>query len=178
MKNLKLNTLKIGILVCCLALFSCTENADKTAVANLSPKNGSNVTGTLTFTESNGKVMMKATIKGLTPGGTQAIHIHENGDCSSDDGTSAGGHWNPSGHDHGKWKEGDFHSGDIGNLEADENGVATIEKESDFWAINGDDETKNIVGKGIIVHAGVDDFKSQPSGAAGARVACGVIEVE
>jgi Cu-Zn family superoxide dismutase len=178
MRNLKLNNLKTGILICCLALFSCTENVEKKAIANLYAKSDSNVSGTLTFTEINGKVMMKATIKGLTPGGTNAIHIHENGDCSSDDGTSAGGHWNPSSHDHGKWKEGDFHSGDIGNLEADENGVATIEKESDFWAINGDDETKNIVGKGIIVHAGVDDFKSQPSGAAGARIACGVIEIE
>ena len=174
MKNLKLNTLKIGILVCCLALFSCTENVEKTAVANLSSKSGSNVTGTLTFTESNGKVMMKAELKGLTPG-THAIHIHEKGDCSSDDGKSAGGHWNPTQDKHGEWKHGEFHSGDIGNLVADENGNATIEKESDFWCIGCEDDTKNIVGHAIIVHAGTDDFTSQPSGAAGARVGCGEI---
>ncbi len=166
---------KISLFVLlCTILISCTTNEEKLAEATISAKSDSNVSGLVTFTQKDGKVMMKAELKGLTPG-NHAIHIHENGDCSSDDGKSAGGHWNPTQDKHGEWKHGEFHSGDIGNLIADENGNATIEKESDFWCIGCEDDTKNIVGHAIIVHAGTDDFKSQPSGAAGARVGCGEI---
>lgn len=146
----------------------------KLAVA-MGSKSGSDVSGTIMLKQSEDQVMMEVNLTGLTPG-DHAIHIHENGDCSSDDGKSAGGHWNPTTDDHGKWGHDDHHMGDIGNLVANDDGVATLEFSTDKWCIGCDDETKNIIGKAFIVHASADDFESQPSGAAGARVACGVIE--
>lgn len=140
-------------------------------------KSDSNVTGDVTFTEENGSVGMTAMLTGLTPG-EHAIHIHDKADCSSADGKSTGGHWNPTGTPHGKWgaDEG-YHKGDIGNFTADAAGNATVEFSTEEWCIGCDDENKNIVGKGVIVHQGVDDFTSQPSGAAGARVSCtGIIQ--
>jgi Cu-Zn family superoxide dismutase len=142
---------------------------------SMSAKSGSTAAGHINLKEMDGVVKMSVDMKGLAPG-EHAIHIHENGDCSADDGTSAGGHWNPKGDDHGKWGKDAYHMGDIGNLVADEKGKVSYEFKTDKWCLECDDETKNIIGKSFIVHAGADDFKSQPSGAAGARVACGVIE--
>lgn len=149
----------------------------KTITFKMEPKSDSNVSGEVTFTEENGKVSMKATFSGLSEG-EHAIHLHEKADCSSDDGTSTGGHWNPTFQPHGKWgAEEGFHKGDIGNFIADAEGNAIVEFSTDQWCIGCDDETKNILGKAVIVHQGVDDFTSQPSGAAGARIACtGIIE--
>lgn len=140
-------------------------------------KSDSNVTGKVTFTEADGKVAMTAMLTGLTEG-EHAIHIHDKADCSSADGKSTGGHWNPTNTPHGKWgAEEGYHKGDIGNFMADAEGNATVEFSTDQWCIGCDDETKNIVGKGVIVHQGVDDFTSQPSGAAGTRVSCtGIIQ--
>ncbi|MGB5236961.1 MAG: superoxide dismutase family protein [Flavobacteriaceae bacterium] len=140
-------------------------------------KSGSEVSGMVTFTEENDKVTMRAELKGLSPG-EHAIHLHEKADCSSDDGKSSGGHWNPTAQPHGKWgaSEG-FHRGDIGNFVADEDGSATVEFSTDLWCLGCADDSKNILGKAVIVHQGVDDFTSQPSGAAGARISCtGIIE--
>ncbi len=140
-------------------------------------KSDSNVTGDVTFTQENGKVTMLATLTGLTPG-EHAIHIHDKADCSSADGKSTGGHWNPTSTPHGKWgAEEGYHKGDIGNFTADSDGNATVPFSTDEWCIGCEDDTKNILGKGVIVHQGVDDFTSQPSGAAGARVSCtGIIQ--
>lgn len=141
------------------------------------PKSGSDVTGEVTFTEDNGAVSMKAVLSGLTEG-EHAIHIHQTADCSSDDGKSTGGHWNPTNEPHGKWgaTEG-YHKGDIGNFTADAAGNAVVTFDTDSWCIGCDDENKNIVGKAVIVHQGVDDFTSQPSGDAGSRVSCtGIIQ--
>ncbi|SMC87176.1 superoxide dismutase family protein [Cellulophaga tyrosinoxydans] len=149
----------------------------KTISMALEPKSDSNVTGEVVFSQKDGEVFMTATMSGLTPG-EHAIHLHETADCSAADGSSAGGHWNPTFKPHGKWgAEAGYHSGDIGNFMADENGNATVEFNTDQWCIDCEDETKNIIGKGVIVHQGLDDFTSQPSGNAGARVSCaGVIE--
>lgn len=143
----------------------------------MEPKSDSEVTGDVTFTEENGTVKMMAVLTGLTPG-EHAIHIHDKADCSSADGKSTGGHWNPTNTPHGKWgAEEGYHKGDIGNFPADAEGNATVEFATSEWCIGCDDATKNIVGKGVIVHQGVDDFTSQPSGAAGARVSCtGIIQ--
>jgi len=143
----------------------------------MEPKSDSNVAGEVSFTEENGEVVMKATFSGLTPG-EHAIHIHDKADCSAADGTSTGGHWNPTAEPHGKWGETvGYHRGDIGNFTADAEGNATLEFTTDLWCIGCEDETKNIVGKAVIVHQGVDDFTSQPSGAAGARISCtGIIK--
>lgn len=150
---------------------------EKTISIALAPKSDSNVKGEVTFTEKDGEVMMVATLSGLTEG-EHAIHIHETADCTSADGKSAGGHWNPTFKPHGEWgAETGYHRGDIGNFMADADGNAKVEFSTDEWCIGCEDDTMNIIGKGVIVHQGVDDFTSQPSGDAGARVSCaGIIE--
>lgn len=151
------------------------EDMTKTLSIMMESKSGSTATGEVNFSEANGRVSMEAKFIGLTPG-THAIHIHEKGDCSAADGSSAGGHWNPTHERHGKWGDAEgYHKGDIGNLEADADGNATIKMETDEWCIGCDDDNKNIVGKSIIVHEGADDFVSQPTGDAGGRVSCGGI---
>ena len=148
----------------------------KKVTVELKSTGGSTAKGNVVFTQENGQVKMTAVLSGLKPG-MHAIHIHENADCSADDGTSAGGHWNPTDEQHGKWGSADgYHRGDIGNMEADANGNATITFTTDEWCIGCDDAKMNIIGHGIIVHGGADDFTSQPSGDAGARVACGEIK--
>ncbi|WP_047547779.1 superoxide dismutase family protein [Psychroserpens sp. Hel_I_66] len=150
--------------------------ADKKKVTlALESKSSSNVTGNVVFTQDQGVVTMIAVLSGLSQG-EHAIHIHEKADCSSEDGKSAGGHWNPTAQPHGKWGDaGGYHKGDIGNFNANEKGHATITKITDEWCIGCGDDAKDILGKAIIVHQGVDDYKSQPSGDAGSRVSCGGI---
>ncbi|MEF3078774.1 superoxide dismutase family protein [Winogradskyella poriferorum] len=141
----------------------------------LDPKSGSNATGSIVFVEENGEVTMTAHLSGLNEG-EHAIHIHESADCSSPDGKSTGGHWNPTAQPHGKWgAETGYHKGDIGNFKVDANGKGEIKFTTDEWCLTCEDSTKNIIGKAIIVHQGTDDFTSQPSGAAGSRVSCGAI---
>ncbi|WP_452223348.1 superoxide dismutase family protein [Lacinutrix chionoecetis] len=151
------------------------ETAKKVKL-KLNSKSGSNVTGTVIFTEEeNNEIKMVAMIDGLAPG-EHAIHIHETADCSAEDGASAGGHWNPTGQPHGKWGDtAGYHKGDIGNITADDKGNVVKYFTTDQWCIGCGDETKDILGKAIIVHEGIDDFTSQPSGAAGSRVSCGGI---
>jgi superoxide dismutase, Cu-Zn family len=147
---------------------------DAKAVAQLESKSGSTVTGKVTFTQHGNKVAMKVEVSGLTPG-SHAIHLHDKGDCSAPDATSAGGHWNPSSEDHGKWAHAPFHHGDIGNLVADAKGKAELKMESELWTL-GDGKPSDVVGHAVIVHAKEDDFTTQPTGNAGGRVACGVIQ--
>lgn len=148
------------------------EEVKKVKVA-MESKSDSNVSGNVVFKEENGKVSMTAVFDGLTPG-EHAIHLHENADCSAADGSSAGGHWNPTFEKHGKWGDSEgYHKGDIGNFQADENGNGTITFDTDQWCIGCGDEKKDILGKSVIVHQGTDDFTSQPSGDAGGRISCG-----
>ncbi len=149
----------------------------KKAKVTLEPKSDSKLSGNVVFTQENGEVTMTAIIDGLSEG-MHAIHIHESADCSAADGSSAGGHWNPTHEDHGKWGSADgYHKGDIGNFKVDANGHGTITMTTDEWCIDCEDDAKNIVGKAIVIHDGVDDFTSQPSGAAGSRVGCGSIKM-
>ena len=144
---------------------------------SLNPKSESNTNGTILFTEKDGQVTLESTMSGLIQG-THAIHIHEKADCSSEDGKSSGGHWNPTFENHGAWGSKDgYHKGDIGNFLADKNGNGGITFSTDQWCLGCDDDTKNLIGKAVIVHQGTDDLISQPSGAAGARISCvGIIE--
>ncbi len=137
-------------------------------------KSNSNVTGSATFIQKKEKVTFTAKLSGLKPG-IHAIHIHEKSDCSAADGSSAGGHWNPTFKKHGKWGIGEYHKGDIGNFIADEKGNGIISLTTDGWCIGCEDATKDILGKGLIVHQGADDFTTQPTGNSGARVACSAI---
>ena len=160
-------------LILVLTTITACEKTMK-AEAIIEAKSDSGISGSVTFSEKNGMVNMTANIMGLSAG-NHAIHIHAIGNCSAADGTSAGGHWNPTNVDHGKWGQHPFHIGDIGNFVADAAGNGTITRETDLWCIGCDDETKNIVGKAIIIHGGPDDFTSQPAGAAGPRIGCGEI---
>jgi len=152
-----------------------SANDGKKVWVVLNSKSGSNVSGNAIFEQEGNMVSMIVTLSGLSEG-THAIHLHEKADCSSEDGKSSGGHWNPTAQPHGKWGDSKgFHLGDIGNFEADADGNATVTFETDKWCIGCGDEKKDILGKAIIVHEGSDDFTSQPSGAAGTRVSCGGI---
>jgi Cu-Zn family superoxide dismutase len=146
------------------------------AVATLSPTEGNDVSGTVTFTETDGAVRVEASVNGLSEG-MHGFHIHETGDCSAPDASSAGGHFNPNNTPHGApdAPADQRHVGDLGNLEAGADGSATYSRTDSLLAF---DSTNNIVGKAVIVHGGADDLTSQPSGAAGPRVACGVIELQ
>ena len=159
-----------------LFLVACKTSVDYKNELNLTleSKSDSKVLGTANFTEKNGIVTFTANMSGLSPG-IHAIHLHEKSDCSSADGSSAGGHWSPTFKKHGKWGDTEFHKGDIGNFIADANGNGKINFSTSEWCIGCEDETKNIVGKSIIVHKGSDDFVSQPAGNAGARQACSAI---
>ena len=151
------------------------EAEPEEVVVQLESRSGSDVTGVARFTEADGEVTLFAEVTGL-PAGMHAIHLHENGDCSAEDASSAGGHWNPTGEDHGEWgSETGFHRGDIGNFEVNAEGVGTVNLTTDLWCIGCEDEERDILNKSVIVHAGSDDMQSQPSGAAGHRLACGVI---
>ncbi len=168
--------LSIGVILAVIIGCKTTGNSDDSKKLNVSfeSKSNSTVTGAATFIEKKGKVTFTAKLSGLKPG-VHAIHIHEKSDCSAADGSSAGGHWNPTFKKHGQWGVGEYHKGDIGNFTADENGNGTITVTTDEWCIGCGDQTKDILGKGLIVHQGADDYVSQPAGNAGARVACSAI---
>ena len=156
---------------------SGVENeASNSAEATLSgTQPDTTVTGTVSFNEDNGKVKMKLDITVPKKANQSvAVHIHEHGSCG-DMGKEAHGHWNPTKMNHGKWGSAAFHSGDIGNVSLNAEGKGTLELETDLWSISGTDSTKNILNKAIIVHGGVDDFTTQPTGNAGSRIGCGVI---
>jgi Cu-Zn family superoxide dismutase len=133
------------------------------------------VNGTASFEKdgNNVKMHLELTIPAKA-NKSVAVHIHAMGDCG-DMGKMAGGHWNPTNENHGKWGSGSYHSGDIGNVSLDGSGKGTLDLSTDRWSIGGD-TTKNIIGKTIIVHGGVDDYTSQPAGNSGERIGCGVIK--
>lgn len=134
------------------------------------------VTGTAKFdVEENGKVKLVLDLAIPSKAGKNvAVHIHEHGDCG-DNGNLSHGHWNPTSQQHGKWGSASFHSGDIGNVQLDKDGKGSLTMETDLWTLGGDAQ-KNILDKALIVHGGVDDYTSQPSGNAGTRIGCGVIK--
>ena len=172
--------LLVGISIILMGCERARQQADvllttpaKQATAMIGASSDSGVTGMAVFTQNGDQITLTVEIQGASPG-LHAVHIHTNGDCSSPDGTSAGGHWNPTDVAHGKWGEGEFHLGDIGNITVGEDRTGRITLTTDLWEI-GTGSDVDVVGRGIIVHAGADDFTSQPSGAAGARIGCGVI---
>jgi Cu-Zn family superoxide dismutase len=142
------------------------------AIAILHSASGSKVTGTVTFTKTGDAVQVVADVTGLTPG-KHAFHIHEFGDCSAADASTAGTHFNPMNKPHGAPDAAEHHVGDMGNLEADGTGKAHLELKSNLLKFSGEN---SILGRGVIIHDKVDDW-SQPVGNAGGRVACGVIGV-
>jgi Cu-Zn family superoxide dismutase len=143
------------------------------AVAVVHPIGGSHVLGMVEFTQAGNTVHVKGQIRGLTPG-KHAFHIHQWGDCSGNDGMAAGGHFNPDMKHHGGPDAEERHVGDLGNIEAGGDGVANIDLTDKLLALQG---PHSIIGRSVIVHAGVDDLKSDPSGNAGGRIGCGVVGI-
>jgi superoxide dismutase, Cu-Zn family len=141
------------------------------AVAVLSPTAGNKVAGTITFAKAEGGTRVTGKISGLAPG-THGFHVHEFGDCTAADGASAGGHFNPTGEPHGAPKDAQRHVGDFGNIEAGPDGVANVDYLDSHAGLEG---ASSVLGRGVIVHANADDLKTQPTGNAGGRLACGVI---
>jgi superoxide dismutase, Cu-Zn family len=171
-------------LACAVGCATNSGNADKDtaspssakarpqAVAVLSPAANGKVKGQVIFREETEGVRVTANIEGLTPG-KHGFHIHEKGDCSAADFASAGGHFNPTKAKHGSPTDSEHHVGDFGNLEANDQGVAKFERVFDWLTFTG---TNSILSKGVIVHEKADDF-TQPTGNAGGRLACGVIQM-
>ena len=153
------------------------SEANMAAQAALSGTQGdTTLSGTARFTENNGQVKLTLNIDvPKMANKTVAVHIHEHGSCG-DMGKEAHGHWNPTQATHGKWGSDNFHRGDIGNVDLNAEGKGTLELETDLWSISGSDSTKNIINKAIIVHGSKDDFTTQPTGNAGSRIGCGVIQ--
>ena len=133
------------------------------------------VEGTASFDADNGKVKFKLDITVTKMANkTVAVHIHEHPDCG-DNGNASHGHWNPTHSPHGKWGVDSFHLGDIGNVQLDAQGKGTMELSTDLWTL-GSDTTSTVLNRAIIVHSGIDDYKTQPTGKAGSRIGCGVIK--
>lgn len=141
---------------------------------SLTPAEGGKVSGTIQLYSEPTGVQLRGVIMGLGANSQQAFHIHEKGDCSAADFSSAGGHFNPAGHEHGKPDGGSHHAGDMLNLSADANGMANVDVL--VPGINlGSGDANDVMDRSIVVHAAADDYTSQPAGNSGARVACGVI---
>lgn len=165
---------KLVYVSCLCFLTACaTQPQGPSASAQLAPTKGSMTSGLVTFTQTGSNVLVNADIRGLKPNAEHGFHIHDKGDCSSGDGMSTGGHFNPTTEPHGAHGTGNHHSGDLPSLVADANGVAKLRFESSTITINSG--VTNIIGRGLIVHRDPDDYKTQPTGNAGPRLACAVI---
>ena len=148
------------------------SSAPLKAIAMLHPTAGNKVSGTVTFTEEADGVKVHADLTGLTPG-NHGFHVHEFGDCSAADAASAGAHFNPTNKPHAGPDAPERHVGDMGNVEADGSGKATLEYVDHQISLTNDQQSA--IGRSVVVHAKADDLKTQPSGDSGARTACGVI---
>lgn len=149
------------------------STGEPTAVARLQPADGSDVGGTVTFTQQADGVLVVANVTGLT-GAEHGFHIHETGECTAPF-ESAGGHLDPYDYPHGCAPEDQRELGDIGNLEVGDDGTGTYHAVLDKISLV--DPAHQIAGRSVIVHAGADDCSTQPTGESGDRIACGVIEM-
>ena len=157
----------------CAGMHGHGHGSGPSARAVLEPTRGNTTTGTVMFHTTANGVFVHARVSGLKPGQEHGFHIHEKGDCSSGDGMSTGGHFNPGGKPHAHPSATDRHTGDLPSLQADAQGKADLRIAVQGPSIGSG--VTDIVGKGLIVHAMPDDYKTQPTGNAGARIACAVI---
>lgn len=171
----KINTLAIS-----LALFglACAKHHAKTSLfsakAVIQAKSGSQVAGIISFEQvSKQEVVISGKVTGLKPSSKHGFHVHEKGDCSATDGSSAGSHFNPTQQSHGALNVAVSHIGDLGNLVTDDNGVAEFRFVKKNASLT--DTNTSYVGKAVIIHDKEDDFTTQPTGNAGGRIGCGVV---
>ncbi|APV50606.1 superoxide dismutase [Betaproteobacteria bacterium GR16-43] len=150
------------------------SNTGATAVAKLESTKGNAVAGTATFVQRGDEVYVTVNVTGLPPNTSHGFHVHEKGDCSSGDGMSTGGHFNPTGAPHAKHEAAAHHAGDLPSLTADAYGNASINFKSKTITVGSG--ITDVIGRGLIVHRDPDDYTTQPTGNAGPRVACAVIQ--
>lgn len=160
------------------ALGSCSSSEKEVAKAVLNATATNQTIGTVKFfDEGGGKMRMELELNfAERADSVVAVHFHEHGDCGNM-GENTHGHWNPSNENHGKWGSEAYHSGDIGNIQLDSKGYASLSVTTDRWTTAAN-EANSIIGRGIIVHGGTDDYVTQPTGNSGPRIGCGVIEAE
>ncbi|TDQ11452.1 superoxide dismutase family protein [Pedobacter metabolipauper] len=172
------NYFAIALLCITASLTSCGTKSEEVVIAEakLTSTADNKEMGTAKFyQQENGNIAMELEITYTARADSSvAVHFHEHGDCGNM-GENTHGHWNPTKEAHGKWGSDAYHSGDIGNIQLDSKGHAVFVLMSDRWSIK-DGDIKNIIGRGIIVHGGVDDYTTQPTGNSGPRIGCGVIE--
>jgi Cu-Zn family superoxide dismutase len=159
-----------------LAACQTTPMEGPRATAQLQPTKGNKTFGEATFEQVGDKVRVVIFVQGLKPGQQHGLHIHEVGDCSSGDGMSTKGHFNPYGKPHAQHTSPDRHAGDLPALTASKEGRANVQVDLDIITVTAG--PASVVGRGLIVHADPDDYRTQPTGNAGARIACGVIRSE
>ena len=168
--------IKLSIpLATALLLGACAATTPNgpSATAQLVATTGNTVTGDVRFTRQGTAVLVTGEVRGLAPNTEHGFHIHDKGDCSSGDGMSTGGHFNPLAKSHGAHEHAEHHAGDLVSLKADANGVAKFSYTSATITVG--DGATDVIGRGLIVHRDADDFKTQPTGNSGPRVACAVI---
>ena len=154
-------------------LGACATPSGPSAQAMLQPTRGNSTAGEVRFIQRGNTVIVRGEVRGLKANAEHGFHVHEKGDCTSGDGMSTGGHFNPMGQKHGPHGSAEHHVGDLPSLKADAYGVARFSFESSTIAVGSG--TNNIVGHGLIVHRDPDDYSTQPTGNAGPRLACAVI---
>jgi len=160
-----------GVLVGCQGM---EQGSGQKASANLESRSGSKTTGEVNFVSQGKDVLVTGKFSGLKPNSEHGFHVHEKGDCSAADATSAGGHFNPDGKPHGLPGSGAHHAGDMPNIKADGAGNANYSTKLHGFAVN--TGPNGIIGKSVVVHRDPDDYKSQPAGNSGPRIACGLIK--
>lgn len=166
-------TYVLALMAASALVTGCATPTGPRAAAALAPTTGNTTAGTVQFAQAGGKVKVSGEVRGLKPNAEHGFHVHEKGDCSSGDGMSTGGHFNPDGKGHGQHGAGVHHAGDLPSLRADASGVARFSFESSTITIGAG--ANDVVGKGLIVHRDPDDYRTQPTGNAGPRLACAVI---
>ncbi|MGE3160674.1 MAG: superoxide dismutase family protein [Burkholderiales bacterium] len=142
------------------------------AIATLEPASGHSTRGTAYFQQVGERVRVQATVTGLRPGQEHGFHVHEVGDCG-DDAAAAKGHFNPYGKPHAHFSARERHAGDLPALKADASGRAHLDEQLEGLAVAAG--PAGIVGRALVVHAEPDDYRTQPHGRSGGRIACGVI---
>jgi Cu-Zn family superoxide dismutase len=165
--------LALGLTSAILAGCASTAPSGPVARAELTPTAGNGVSGWVQFEQVGAQVRVSAELRGLKPNAEHGFHVHDKGDCASADGMSAGGHFNPGGKPHAHHGQVERHAGDMPNLQADAGGVASVSWNSALLSVAAG--PASVVGRSVIVHRDPDDYRSQPAGNSGPRLACGVI---
>ena len=168
----------LAALLCALAVAGgcasgpMTTDGGPAATATLSPTAGNTAAGTVRFAQHGARTQVEARLTGLAPNSEHGLHVHEKGECGPD-GTAAGGHFNPRGQPHAFYGKAERHAGDMPNVRADANGVATLSWESELLTVA--DGPASVIGRSVVLHRDADDYASQPAGNSGPRLACGVV---